>query len=197
VATKPQQPAAPAPQSRPFASDERRQRNSSVRRLYAQEANGSEGSARTTIPSSSSATPDVREPRPRQGARDKANRATSPPLCAAAPAVSTSESSTPPTPPVCSNLSSPLKRVGQVAPPGTTTQFTVGCLIQVVDMLRRLDERAKAEAETPSSVPDPEACANHGVDRAGSSADPGPLGTPTGHRGAPEGQDEEQIEPSS
>ena len=194
MATNPKQPAAPAPQSRPFASDKRRQRNSSARRLYAQEANGSDGSVRTTIPSSPSATPDVRTPRPRQGARDKANRATPPPLCTAAPAVSTSESSTPPTPSVCSILSTPLTSSGQDASPGTSTRFTAACLLQVVDMLRRLDERAKAEAQTPTSVAGPEARKNHGADRAGRPADPGPLGTPTTNRGAPTDQDEERIE---
>ena len=177
-------------------SSHRRQRDSGVRRGHAQEVDGSHESARAAIPSSSSATPDASVPRPRQGAQYKASRATTPPLCPALPAASTSESSAPPTASVCSNLSSPLKSVGQVAFPGTTTQFTVGCLIQVVDMLRRLDERAKAEAQMSASIEGPEARENHGTDRAGSPADPGPLGGPTGNRGAPEDEDKEQIEPS-
>ncbi len=95
---------------------------------------------------------------------------------------------------VCSNLSTPLTSIGQVASPGTATRFTVGRLIQVVDILRRLDERAKAEAQTFASVAGPETHENHGADRAGSPAAPGPLGTPTSTRGAPGDQDEERIE---
>ncbi len=183
MATKPKQPAAPAPQSRPFAPDKRRQRNSSVRRLHAQEANGSEGSARTTIPSSSSATPDARAPRPRQGARDKANRATTPPLCTAAPAVSTTESSTPPTPPVCSNLSSPLKRSRQVASPRAAMRFSIQCLRDLVDLLRRLDEQAHADAQAPTHAAGRDG--HHGADRAGNPTTPGPLRSSGGDRQAP------------
>ncbi len=172
----------------------RSQRDSDVRRGHTEEADGSRASARVAIPSSSSATPDVRAPRPRQGARDKTSRATTPTPRAAAPSPRADVSSVPSTPSVGSNLSSPLTSVGQVASPGTATRFTVGCLVQVVDMLRRLDERAKAETQTSASVAGPEARENHGADRAGSPADPGPLGTPTSTRGAPGDQDEEPIE---
>ncbi len=168
--------------------------NSDVRRGHAQEADGSQASARVAIPSSS-ATLDAHVPRSRPGERDEASHATHPPPCATAP-FPTAGVSVPLTPSVGSNLSIPSKSVGQVAPPGAATQFTVGCLIQVVDMLRRLDERAKAETQTPASVAGPGARENHGADRAGSPANPGPLGTPASDRGAPGDQDEEQIEPS-
>lgn len=169
--------------------------DSGVRRGHAQEADGSQASARVAIPSSSSAIPDAHVPRSRQGARDKASHATNPPPCAAAPTPTAGISSVPSTPTLGSNLPIPSKSVGQVASPGTATQFTVGCLIQVVDMLRRLDERAKAETQTSASVAGPETRENHGADRAGSPTNPGPLGTPASDRGAPGDQDEEQIEP--
>ncbi len=172
---------------------DRSQRGSGVRRSRAQEADGSKASARVENPSSPSATPDARAPRPRQGARDKASRATTPTPCAAAPSPATGVPSALPTP-SASNLSTPLASIGQVASPGTATRFPVGCLFQVVDMLRRLDERAQAEAQTSSSVAGREARENHRADRAGSPAAPGPLGTPTSNRGTPGDQDEERIE---
>jgi hypothetical protein len=110
---------------------------------------------------------------------------------AGAPSPAIGVSSVTSTPSVGSNLSMPSRSVGQVASPSTATRFIGGCLIQVVDMLRRLDERAKAEPQTSASVAGPEVRENHGADRAGSPADPGPLGTPTSSRGAPGDQDEE------
>ncbi len=195
VATRLKQPAAHAPQPKQSARDKRRQPDSSARRFHAQEADGSQASAQAAVPASTPGTPDTRAPR-QQGAREESTRETTPPPYTAAPFPGASVSSVPSTPSVGSNLSIPSKSVGQVASPGTTTQFTVGCLIQVVDMLRRLDERAKAEAETSASVAGPEARENHRADRAGSPANSGPLGAPTVHRGAPGHQDEEQIEPS-
>ena len=186
----------PGAYTRAHMSSDRSQRNAGVQRGHAQEADGSQASARAAMPSSSSATPNARAPRQRQGTRDKASRATTPTPCAAAHSPTAGVSSVPSTPSVGSNLSIPSKSVGQVSSPGTATQFTVGCLIQVVDLLRRLDERAKAEAETSASVAGPEARENHGADRAGSPANPGPLGTPASDRGAPGDQDEEQTEPS-
>jgi hypothetical protein len=173
---------------------DRSQGDSGVRRSRAQEADSPQASARVENPSSPSATPDVRAPRPRQGVQDKASRETTPTPCAAAPSPTAGVSSVPSTPSVGSNLSMPSASIGQVASPGTATRFPVGCLMQVVDMLRRLDERAQAEAQTSSSVAGREARENHRADRAGSPAAPGPLGTPTSNRGTPGDQDEERIE---
>jgi hypothetical protein len=182
VGTKRKQPAAPVPQSKQSAPDKRRQRDSSVRRSHAQEANGSEASARAATPSSSSAIPDVRALRPRQGARDKANRATSPMPCAPAPAPSTSESSAPPTPSVCSSLSTPLKKSGQVAPPTTATRFTAECMLELANLLRGLDERAKVGAQAQAATTGVEGDPNPGANRAGGTADPSPLGPSGGNR---------------
>ena len=196
VATRLKQPAAHAPQPKQSARDKRRQPDSSARRFHAQEADGSQASAQAAVPASTPATPDTRAPRQHQGAREESTRETTPPPYTAAPFPGASVSSVPSTPSVGSNLSVPSKSTGQVASPGTATRFTAGCLVQVVDMLRRLDERAKTEAQTPASVASPETRENHGAGRAGSPADPGPLGTPTSTGGAPGDQDEEQIEPS-
>ena len=171
-------------------SSHRSHGDSGVRRGHVKEADGSQTSAWAAIPSSASATPDVCV------ARDKASHATTPPPRAAAPSPTAGVSSVPSAPSVGSNLSIPSKSVGQVASPGTVTQFTVACLIQVIDMLRRLDERAKAEAQTSASVAGPETSENHGADRAGSPTNHGPLGTPASDRRAPLDQGEEQIEPS-
>jgi hypothetical protein len=161
-------------------SSHRRQRDSSVRRGHAPEADGSQESVRAAIPSSSSATPDTRVPRPRQGARYKASRAT--PLCPALPAVSTSESSTPPTASVCSNLSTPLKKSGQVAPPSTATRFTAECMLELANLLRGLDERAKVGAQAQAPTTGVEGDPNPGANRAGGTADPSPLGPSGGNR---------------
>jgi hypothetical protein len=175
-------PVVPVLHSKQSAPDKRRRRGSSARRLHAQEANGSEASARAATPSSSSATPDVRAPRPRQGARDKANRATTPMTCAAAPAPSTSGSSVPLTPSVCSNLSTPLKKSGQVAPPTTATRFTAECILELANLLRGLDERAKVGAQAQAPTTGVEGDPNPGANRAGGTADPSPLGPSGGNR---------------
>jgi len=165
--------------------------NSDVRSGHAKEADVSQASARVAIPSSSSATLDAHVPRSRPGERDEASHATHPPPCAAAP-FPTAGVSVPLTPSVGSNLSIPSTSTGQVASPGTATRFTVGCLIQVVDMLRRLNERAKTQ--TCTFVAGSETRENHGADRAGSPANAGPLGAPASNRGAPGDQDKGQIE---
>jgi hypothetical protein len=113
---------------------------------------------------------------------------------ATAPAISTRESPASPTTSACSNLSIPLKSSGQVVSPGPVTRFTAGCVSQVLDMFRRLDERAKAAAQTSAAVSDSEARENHGTDGAGRPADPGPLGPPATHREAPEDHDEGRRE---
>src|SRR5260370_21564116 len=97
-----------------------------------------------------SATPDARAPRPRQGARDKASCVTTPTSCASASSPATGVSSAPPTPSLCSNLSTPLKKSGQVALPSTAARFTVECLLELANLLRCLDERAKAGREAPT-----------------------------------------------
>jgi hypothetical protein len=163
-------------------SSHRRQRDSSVRRGHAQEADGSHESARAAIPSSSSATPDARVPRPRQGAQYKASRATTPPLWPALPAASTSESSAPPTASVCSNLSSPLKKSGQVALPSTATRFTAECVLELANLLRGLDERAKVGAQAQAPTAGLEGEPNPWANRAGGPADPSPLGPSGGNR---------------
>jgi hypothetical protein len=109
VGTKPKQPAAHAPQSKQSARDKRRQLDSSARRFHAQEANSSRVSARAAIPSSSSATPDARAIRPRQGAREESTRETTPTPCAPASSPAARVSSVPLTPSVRSNLSTPLQ----------------------------------------------------------------------------------------
>jgi hypothetical protein len=147
-------------------------RDSDVRRGHAQAAAGSQASARAAIPSSSSATPDVRAPRPRQGTRGKASSATTPTPCAAAPLAGVS--SAPPTPSVCSNLSTPLTRSGQVASAGTPTRFSTECLRDLVNLLRRLDEQPQADAKAPTHTAD--LASDHGADRVGNPAAPGPLG---------------------
>jgi hypothetical protein len=113
---------------------------------------------------------------------------------AAAPAISTRESSAPATTSVCSNLSTPLTSIGQVASSGPVTRFNAGSLSQVLDMLRRLDERTKADAQASAAVSGPETRENHGTDGAGRPADPGPLGPPATHREAPEDHDEGRRE---
>jgi hypothetical protein len=155
-------------------------RDSDVRRGHAQEADGSQASARAPIPSSSSATPDVRAPRPRQGTRGKASSATTPTPCAAAP--SAGVSSAPPTPSVCSNLSTPLKKSGQVASPGTPTRFNIECLRDLLDLLRKLHEQAQGDVQAPTQTPALDG--HHGADRAGNPAAPGPLGPSGGDRQA-------------
>ncbi len=163
-------------------SSHRGHRDSGVRRGHAQEADGSQASARAAIPSSASATPEVRAPRPRQGARDKASRSTTPTPCAAAPSPTAGVSSAPSTPSVGSNLSTPLKKRGQVASPSWATRFTVGCLLELANLLRCLDERAKAGLQAPAPVTGPEGQPNHGADPAGGPANPGPLGPQGGDR---------------
>jgi hypothetical protein len=181
VATRLKQPAAHAPQSKQSTLDKRRQLDSSARRFHAQEANSSRVSARAAIPSSSAATPDARAIRPRQGGREEF-RETTPPPCAAAPSPAAGVSSVPSTPSVRSNLSTPLKKRGQVASPSLATRFTVGCVLELANLLRCLDERAKAGLQAPAPVTGPEGQPNHGADPAGGPANPGPLGPPSGDR---------------
>ncbi len=69
-------------------------------------------------------------------------------------------------------------RSGQVALPSPAPRFTVECLLELANLLRRLDERAKADAQAPLPVAGPEGQPNHGADRAGGPADPG-QGTKT------------------
>ncbi len=183
VATRLKQPAAHAPQSKQSAPDKRRQLDSSARRFHAQEANSSRVSARAAIPSSSSATPDARAPRPRQGARDKASRATPPPPCAAAPSPTAGVPSVPSTSSVCSNLFTPLKKSGQVASPDTAPRFSIECLRDLLDLLRRLHEQAQADIQGPIHAAGLDG--NHGANPAGNPAAPGPLGPSGGDRQAP------------
>ena len=161
---------------------DRSQRDSGVRRGHAQEADGSQASAWAAMPSSSSETPDARAPRQRQGARDKPSRATTPTPCTAAPSPAAGVPSVPSTPSVRSNLSTPLKKRGQVASPSLATRFTVGCVLELATLLRCLDERAKAGLQVPAPVTGPEGQPNHGADPAGGPANPGPLGPQSGNR---------------
>lgn len=83
---------------------------------------------------------------------------------------------------VCCNLSTPPKKSGQVALPSPATRFTVECLLELANLLRRLDERAQAGAEAPARRTEDQP--NHGADRAGGPANPGPLGPPGDDRQA-------------
>jgi hypothetical protein len=164
-------------------SSHRGHRDSGVRRGHAQEADASQASARAAIPSSASATPEVRAPRPRQGARDKASRSTTPTPCAAAPSPPAGVSSAPSTPSVGSNLSTPLTRSGQVAAPSTARRLSIGCLRELVDLLRKLDEQTRADAQPPTHAGGLDG--DHGGNRAGSPAAPSPLRPSGGDRQAP------------
>lgn len=49
------------------------------------------------------------------------------------------------------NLSTPSGSTGQdAAPPASPTRFTVESLVGVLDMLRQLDEQAKADVQAPT-----------------------------------------------
>ena len=117
VGTKRKQPAAPLPQAGQPGRVKRR---------------------RTATP------PDLRVPRPSLDARDEAKRAAPSTSCAAVPTPSSNEPQVIQTLSVARNLSIPSKEVGQHASScGMAYRFTTGGLVQLIDLLKQLDERAR------------------------------------------------------
>lgn len=75
---------------------------------------------------------------------------------------------------VCRNLSTPSGSTGQDAAPADPARLTVEALIEVLDLLRRLDERAKAGVRALTRPA--EADADPTPDRAGGAGNHRSLG---------------------
>lgn len=169
MGTKQKQPAVPLPQSEQPGPVKRRR--------------------------TSAIPPDLRVPRPSLDARDEAKRAAPSTSCAAAvPTPASNELQVIQTLSVASNLSIPSKEAGQDASSfGTAYRFTIDGLVQLVDLLKQLDERAKVEPQASTATTRPEQDQDQPASRAGSSADPGALGPSGSNRPASPNRDEEAI----
>src|SRR5262249_54519817 len=114
--------------------------------------------------------------------------------CAAVPTPSSNELQVIQTLPVASNLSIPSKEVGQHASSfGAAYRFTTDGLVQLVDLLKQLDERAKAEPQAPAATARSDQHQDQPPSRAGGAADPGALGSSGSNRPASPNRDEEAI----
>ena len=169
MGTKQKQPAVPLPQSEQPGPVKRRR--------------------------TSAIPPDLRVPRPSLDARDEAKRAAPSTSCAAAvPTPASNELQVIQTLSVASNLSIPSKEAGQDASSfGTAYRFTIDGLVQLVDLLKQLDERAKVEPQAPTATTRPEQHQDQPASRAGGAADPGALGPSGSNRPASPNRDEEAI----
>jgi len=133
-------------------------------------------------------------PRPSLDARDEAKCAAPSTSCAAALTPSSNELQVIQTLSVASNLSIPSKEAGQDASSfGTAYRFTIDGLVQLVDLLKQLDERAKVEPQAPTATTRPEQHQDQPASRAGGAADPGALGPSGSNRPASPNRDEEAI----
>lgn len=86
--------------------------------------------------------------------------------------------------PSCRNLSTSSGNTGQDAAPAGPARLTVESLIKVLDMLRRLDERAKADVRAPTHPTRADADADPAPDRAGGAGNHRSLGGTPGDRQA-------------
>jgi hypothetical protein len=84
----------------------------------------------------------------------------------------------------CRNLSTSSGNTGQDAAPADPARLTVEFLIELLDMLRRLDERAKADVRASTHPTRADADADPAPDRAGGAGNHRSLGGAPGDRQA-------------